>query len=117
MNKKLNFKFIFIVLSLSIVFTSCSDWTETSSVDLIESNIETDNPELYAQYLSNLREYRNKEHKTVYVWFDNVKDMPKSRGEQISAIPDSVDIVNLVNPDDLSSWVISDMESLSLIHI
>lgn len=112
MNKMIKDKIIIIVSGLLVAFASCSDWTETESVDLIEADIEKDNPELYARYLANLRAYRDTNHKITYAWFDNMKDAPKSRGEQISAIPDSIDIVNLTNPDDLSSWVVSDMESV-----
>lgn len=112
MNKMLKSKVIYTVFSLLLVFTACSDWTETESLDLVEADIEKDNPELYAQYLSNLRAYRNIDHKMTYVWFDNIKDMPNSRGQRINAIPDSVDVVNLTNPEELSSWVISDMKSV-----
>lgn len=108
MNK---YKIIILVSCLLAVFTACNDWTDTKSVDLTEPNIQNDNPELYAQYLANLRAYRSTNHKVTYVWFDNSKDAPKSRGEEISTIPDSVDIVNLTNPDKLSSVVISDMAS------
>ncbi len=111
MNKKLTFKLLIAVFSLAMVVTSCDDWTDTESINLIESDIEKDNPELYAKYLASLRNYRNSDHKVTYVWFDNTKEMPKSRGEQIKALPDSIDVVNLTNPDELSSWVISDMES------
>ncbi|MBB4037743.1 hypothetical protein GGR21_003664 [Dysgonomonas hofstadii] len=112
MNKMLKYKIIAIVSSLLVAFASCDDWTGTESINLIEADIEKDNPELYAQYLANLRAYRNTDHKVTYVWFDNTKNAPVSRGEQISAIPDSIDVVNLTNPDDLSSWVMSDMKSV-----
>lgn len=103
---------ISVAFMMTIIFVACSDWTDTESVKIKESDIEKDDPELYAKYLANLRNYRNSDHKVAYVWFNNKKDMPKSRGEQISAIPDSVDVVNLMNPDELSSWVTDDMESV-----
>ncbi len=112
MNKKLTFNILVAVFSFAMFAASCSDWTDTESIDLIESDIEKDDPELYAQYLANLRQYRNTNHKITYVWFDNTQDIPRSRGEQIKALPDSIDVVNLTNPDELSSWVISDMESV-----
>lgn len=110
MINKLKSPIIYFVLSLAIVFASCSDWTDTESVNLVESDIEKDNPELYAQYLSNLRNYKNTNHKAIYAWFDNIDGTPNSRGQRIEAIPDSVDVVGLMNPENLSSAVMSDME-------
>lgn len=103
---------IYFVLSLIVIFASCSDWTDTESVKLVEADIEKDNPELYAQYLSNLRNYRNTNHRVLYASFDNIEGTPNSRGQRIEAVPDSVDIVSLTNPDNLSSLVISEMEKV-----
>jgi len=111
MNKIFKFNIILAFICF-MVYTSCSDWTDTESIKLIESDIEKDDPELYSAYLANLREYRKTDHKIVYGWFDNVKHAPVSRGQQLTAIPDSVDIVNLMNPDELSSWTISEMSTI-----
>lgn len=111
MNKKHKFNILLIATGLLMAFASCSDWTETESLQIKESNIETDNPDLYAQYLADLRHYRTTDHKVAYMWFDNAKGAPRSRGAQISVIPDSVDIVNLMNPDELSPAIIEEMKS------
>lgn len=111
MNKIFKYQIIFVVFCLSALLTACDDWTDTKGIDIIESDIEKDNPELYQKYLANLRAYRDTNHKYTYIWFDNMGGVPNSRGQRINAIPDSVDVVNLMNPDELSSYVIEDMES------
>lgn len=109
----LNYKIIFIAFSFAVVCTSCKDWTEVRSIDLKEADIEKDNPGLYAKYLGNLRDYKKSDHKLFYAWFNNIiDDMPRTRGQHIDALPDSVDIVNLMNPAELPSWLVSEMKDV-----
>ncbi len=103
---------IFAVSSFAFALIACDTWTETESISLKEAEIARDHPELYAAYLANLRDYRNTDHKILYAWFDNITQHPTSRGQRIAAIPDSVDYVNLTNPDELSSWTLSDMQAV-----
>lgn len=110
MNRKTKYQVILTMFCFTALFAACDDWTDTESIPVSEADIEKDNPALYQTYLANLREYRNSERKYTYVWFDNIVGAPVSRGQRISTIPDSVDVVNLMNPDGLSTYVVDDMK-------
>lgn len=114
MNKISIYRFVSLVLFAAAALASCSDWTEPESVQIKEGDIAADAPELYRQYLSDLRRYRQTDHKIVYTIFDNVRRAPSSNGEHLTAIPDSVDYVCLKNPADLPQWTVSEMETVSV---
>lgn len=97
-----------------IVFAlgACSKWTEVESVKINTPNIKTQNPELYARYLENLRNYKNSDHKSVYVWFDNSEKKPFSRAHHLTDLPDSVDVVVLMHPGNLAEYELKDMENI-----
>ena len=58
--------------ALLLTLAGCSEWTEPQSVEIYEPTLESQNPELWAQYLQSLREYRGSEHKVMMAKFDNV---------------------------------------------
>ncbi len=87
---------------LSVCFTGCSNWTDTESMKINESNIQNQNPKLYAQYLTKLRAYKDSEHKIVISWFDNSNKLPINQAQHILALPDSLDYVSLMTPDTLT---------------
>lgn len=101
--------FIAIVAGL---FPACSEWTELESLDIKQPGIAEQNPELYAQYLANLRTYKANKHKIIYAWFDNSLKQPFSRAHHITTIPDSVDIISLMHPDQLTQREIEEMETV-----
>lgn len=92
------FKYMSSVLAIAAVgmsLTACDDWTEPKSIDTTFGTMDTADPAAYAKYLENLREYRLKDHKKIYVWLNNTEAAFGSQGDRISAIPDSVDVVVL----------------------
>lgn len=95
--------FVVIVFTLTLTTNSCEDWTELESVNLNNPTIEDVNPQLYEDYLKNLKAYKKRNHKAVIVSFDNPATSPAKQAERLTAIPDSVDFVCLNNPKDLSS--------------
>lgn len=95
-----------------LALAGCSEWTEPQSVDLNVPTLESQNPELYAQYLQSLKEYRDSEHKVMIAKFDNVPGAPAGRAEHINCLPDSVDYVILNNPDNLSRTILSEMKEI-----
>lgn len=104
------------VLALGIVAllqSSCSDWTDPESLSMDYATIETQNPELYENYLKNLREYRDSEHQLVYAWFDNSEKVPYSRAHHLTDLPDSIDVVGLIYPDQLTNM---EMEEIKMIR-
>lgn len=93
----------------AMLIASCSDWTETESINIKYPDFKTDAPELYEQYMQSLREYRSADHKVVIVKFDNKASSPAGQAEHINAIPDSIDFVVLQNPDGLSEEIVREM--------
>lgn len=100
-----------LALLSSVIFASCIDeWTQTESIQIDEPTLEEKNPELYAEYLEMLRQYKKSEHKVVYVSYNNLVKDPVSRAHHIDVIPDSVDYVELIHPDDLVERELEEMD-------
>ncbi len=95
-----------------LALAACSDWTETESIRLNQPGIAEQNPELYVKYLENLREYKKSEHKLVYVWFDNSEKIPFNRAHHITDLPDSVDVVSMIHPDNLVEWELKEINQV-----
>lgn len=103
---------LFAILLLALSVSSCSDWTDVESIDINQNNISDTNPELYDKYLQNLREYKESDHKLVYVWFDNSQKVASSRAHHITDLPDSIDVVSMMHPDGLTDWELNDMNKI-----
>ena len=95
-----------------LLMASCSDWTETESVNIKYPDLKTDAPELYEQYMQSLRDYRGSDHKVVIAKFDNKATAPAGQAEHINALPDSIDYVILQNPDKLSAEIQAEMKEV-----
>lgn len=102
-----------LMIASAIAFSSCEDWTDPESIDLIYSpSIEEQNPQLYEDYLKDLNAYKKAEHHFMFVSFDNKESAPSKQAERINALPDSIDIVSLNNPDNLNDVLVSEMEKV-----
>jgi len=95
-----------------LVFTACSDWTEVESVAINEVDIAKQNPALYAEYLENLRNYKESEHKVMITWFNNSNKVPLSRADHIDVLPDSIDIVSLLHPGNPAQFELDEMKKV-----
>lgn len=111
MKKTLKYRTILsaICIVVATALSSCSEWTDTESLTIKNPTIEEANPELYAQYLAALVTYKQSDHKVVYVTFDNSNKVPGTRGEHINIVPDSVDIISLMSPDNLTEGELADI--------
>lgn len=96
------------VAALGLI-TSCSDWTEQEQLTIDQVNIQEQNPALYAQYLDNLKAYKESAHKQVIVWFDNSAKEATGRVDNVTALPDSIDLVAMISPDNLPDWQTEEM--------
>lgn len=105
-------KGIALALFSMLAFSACSDWTEVESIDLVEPNIQNQNSGLYAEYLENLREYKKSKHTLVYAWFDNSEKVPFTRAHHLTELPDSIDFVAMMHPDNLADWELEEMEQI-----
>lgn len=101
-----------LLFIISLAFTACSDWAEIENIAISEPKITEQNPELYAQYLENLRAYKKSEHKSLYVWYDNSVKVPFNRVQHLTQLPDSIDFISLMFPDHLVEREISEIETI-----
>jgi hypothetical protein len=97
---------------IAFVFTACDDWTDIKGININQQSPSESDPERYAQYLESLRAYKQTEHYVVYAWFDNSGKTPYSRGQHLSDLPDSLDVVSLMYPDKLADLEIEEMEAI-----
>ncbi len=113
MKKSLNIRILIcaaLFVSICAGSFSCSDWTDDESLGIKEVGL--DQSGFYQDYLANLRSYKKTDHKIMMGWFDNSNKNPFSMGQRLSALPDSVDFVSLMHPDNLAAWEISEMKAL-----
>lgn len=111
-NQKIKETLYAICLLASVSLVGCSDWTEVEALNLNQPNIESQNPELYARYLQNLKTYKASNHAYTYVWFDNSEKDPFNRAQHLTAIPDSVDVIALLYPDKLVDRELKEMDQV-----
>lgn len=101
------------LLLCAAVLPSCSDWTETESVDSEVRNPWEQEPTLWAEYTAALRAYKQSEHFIVYARLHNSPDKAASEQDFMRCLPDSLDIVALTNADNFSDF---DREDLAVMH-
>ena len=107
-------KFQLMLLSVVVLSASaCSDWTETESVGIKDPSLEEQNPELNARYMEALRNYKNNDHKVVFITLANDTEAPNHRNEHLTCAPDSVDFISLTNPEFVHPEL---MKEISEVH-
>ena len=100
------------IAAAALALAGCSKWTEQEPVEVLYPTLMDKNPELYAQYMESIREYRASEHQVLIAKFDNKQTVPAGRADHIDCLPDSVDFVILNNPDNLSDAIIAEMKEI-----
>lgn len=103
---------IVIAVLCAAGLSSCAKWTDPESIPIKYPNIKEDNPALYEEYLSSIRDYRKSEHKVVIAKFDNKATAPGGRAEHINCLPDSIDYVVLTHPDNLHPMIVEEMAEI-----
>lgn len=98
-------------MAASFSLSSCEDWTEVESLDINSPSFEEKNPQLYADYLKNLNEYKASDHHVLFVSFANVAN-PTKLGERLTALPDSVDYISLTNPAEVGAALLEEMNEV-----
>lgn len=101
-----------LLAAAALTLASCEDWTDVDNLKVEYGNVEQENPELYAQYLTSLRAYRQTDHTQVYAWYDNSVKVPVSRAHYLRDIPDSIDVVGLIHPDLLTQSELDQIDYL-----
>ena len=116
MNIMKKYKQLMKCLALAVLavpaVSSCSDWTDTESLDYDYVLPSEQDPDAYNTYLGLLREYKQLPHKVMIAKFDNSSEMLAGQAYRISALPDSVDYVVLSTPDNLHPTLAQDMKDV-----
>lgn len=101
-----------LILLLSLLITSCSDWTEVESIKQKTQRPQEQDPELWAQYTAALKEYKKSDHTLVLASFANGAVSLTSEIGCLRALPDSLDVVLLTNADNFSAYDREDLPVL-----
>lgn len=103
-----------LTLVAALFAGGCSDLVEPEGLDVVYPSFEEANPELYAQYVQTLREYKAGPHKVVFLTLENPTDgaMPTRRNEHVTMMPDSVDFISLNNPAVLHPMTVEEIEKV-----
>lgn len=101
---------ILIALTILTALVSCAKWNKTEAVDTDTSRPWERDPQLWEEYKAELRAYKQRKHKLVYVRFDNAAENPGSEKNFMRCLPDSLDYVSLTNAENFSAYDAEDME-------
>ena len=102
-----------LLLMLFVLPVACSDWNDPEPVDLGINSAKDQNPELWARYMQVLHTYKQSKHYIAYARFDNSTESPVNEGDYLRSLPDSLDIVTLGNPGQISDF---DREDIPLLQ-
>ena len=91
---------------------SCSDWTETETIDNTVRKPWEQDPVLWADYTAALRSYKASEHYLSYARLHNSPSPAASEQDFMRCLPDSLDIVTLTNADNFSAYDAEDMATM-----
>ena len=74
-----NSLFTTILMVWGMMYSSCEGWTDPESINIHYPTFEEQNPQLYADYIRDLKRYKDGEHKLVFVSFDNPESNQSNR--------------------------------------
>lgn len=103
----------FVAVVAFVALSSCNDWTEMETVEQKVTKPWEQNPELWSQYTTALRAYKQSEHFIVYARLHNSPEQAVSEQDFMRCLPDSLDIVSLTNADHFSAF---DAEDMPVMH-
>lgn len=104
--------FISLIATAALTVSSCSEWTETESIkiDPRPTPAESD-PAGYAEYLADLRDYKNSDHKIMMVTVRSAEE-PSRQNQHLMTLPDSIDYVMLKGVTRLGTAIRSEMREV-----
>lgn len=88
---------------------SCSKWTATEPVRVDTVMPWEQDPELWEEYKAAIRDYKSRDHRLVYVRFENSPEGAVNEKAYMRSLPDSLDIVSLTNAENFSRYDAEDM--------
>ena len=103
---------LLVLLTLTLP-TACSDWNDIEPVNIDPQHPKDQNPELWTRYMESLRVYKQERpHYITYGSFNNGAGQSKNEGAYLRSLPDSLDIVTLANPENITSYDREDIPTL-----
>lgn len=100
------------LVAVALCSVSCDDWTDKEKVEQKVTPPEQQNPEAWARYVAELREYKKTAHAVTFAFFDNAPKLAVSERDFLRCLPDSLDAVSLTNADNLSEFDLEDIPGL-----
>ncbi|GHV00263.1 hypothetical protein FACS1894159_05670 [Bacteroidia bacterium] len=101
-----------IALAALLSLAACNSWTGPESLTIKEPTMGEKDPAIYRAYLDNLNVYKQSWHQLLVGWFDNSSKSSPSRAGRLASLPDSVDVVSLLSPDNLTATELDDIATL-----
>ena len=98
----LKIKNILIALASVCMMTTACDWTEYEPIDFTRQSKEESDPEGYAQYLSNVKEFKSSEHPICIGSIVACSDRLSSQSQHLMAMPDSMDYIIVKNSFEMN---------------
>ncbi len=92
------------LLAAVCLLGGCSEWNKTEPLELKLKGAKDRDPELWARYMTVLRDYKQSRHFLTYARFNNGAENPVNDGAYLRSLPDSLDIVALTRPDRLTEY-------------
>lgn len=96
----------------AFVLASCSDWTDYSSLDFSPASPQEQNPQAYEERLAVARAFKQTEHNISIATIEGTSDIPSSRSQHLTDIPDSVDYICIRNFSGLHPVIASEISSV-----
>ena len=90
-------------------FTACEDWTEVEPVDIVTPQLDA---QLKADYIENLKQYKQSAHKLLIVSFDNKTERPSNQSEHLTVLPDSIDVVSMDNATAINEVLTEEIKAV-----
>ncbi len=108
----INMKQTILLTAILSIMVACQDWNQVYPLRIKQQDIERQNPELYAEYLKDLRAYKASDHHVTFGWFDNSVKNVVSQGQHVLSVPDSLDYLVLTNPGNLVEREVAEIKNI-----
>ncbi|MBQ8422592.1 MAG: hypothetical protein IJX11_10085, partial [Bacteroidales bacterium] len=84
-----------IIITTLVLLTACSDWTRIEPLEPEVRYPWQESPELWEEYRTSVREYKERDHSIVYARLENSPEKVVTEKHVLRSLPDSLDIVTL----------------------
>lgn len=100
---------LMVVASAAILIGSCAKWTQPENLNFRHSFLEDADKAGYENYLNALKDYKQSEHKLMFLTMNGTSDAPSSQSQHIMAMPDSADYICVKVNGELNETIASEI--------